>query len=106
MADTTPHHAAGPRTYFLVFATLLVLTASTVLVASVPLGPFHTLVAVLIAFAKATLIVLFFMHGLESGRLVQLVLLGALLWLGILFAFTLADYWSRGLDLAIRNPTP
>jgi len=103
MASTTTH-APTARTYLLVFAALLTLTASTVLVAYAELGPWHTAVALAIAFAKATLIVLFFMHALGGSRLVHLIVLAALLWLGIMLAFTLADFWTREADKRIRNP--
>jgi cytochrome c oxidase subunit 4 len=99
---TKPH--ASAFTYFLVFGGLLILTATTVVVAYRPLGPFHTAAALAIAVAKASLVVLFFMHALESGRLVRLIILAALLGVGIMLAFTLADFWSRGVDLMIRNP--
>ena len=100
----TTKHASSAFTYSLVFGGLLVLTATTVLVAHVDLGPFHTFAAVAIAVAKASLVVLFFMHALESDKLVHLIILGALLWLAILLGFTLCDFWSRGVDLMIRNP--
>ena len=102
-------HPTGKRhtsalTYFLVFGGLLVLTATTVLVANIDLGPFHTVAALVIAAAKASLVVLFFMHALESDKLVHLILLAALLCLAILLGFTLCDFWSRGVDLMLRNP--
>jgi cytochrome c oxidase subunit 4 len=101
----TPHHASALK-YFLVFGGLLVLTALTVLAAnpSIELGRFHAVVALAIAACKATLVVLFFMHALESDKLVHLILLAALLWLAIMMGFTLCDYLSRPWDLQLRNP--
>jgi len=101
---TATTHSASARTYLLVFGALLALTASTVLVAYGNFGPWHTAIALAIAIAKASLVVLFFMHGLESSKLVHLIVLGALLWLSIMLAFTLADFWTRGADVLIRNP--
>jgi cytochrome c oxidase subunit IV len=105
---TEPHppaHANPARTYLLVFVALLVLAAVTTWVSFQPLGHWHTPIAVGIAVAKATLVVLFFMHALESDKLVHLVILGALLFLAIMLAFTLCDYVSRPYDLMLRNPT-
>jgi cytochrome c oxidase subunit 4 len=101
------NHRPGVLTYVLVFAALMALTACTVLVWYLPLpGWMHTPAALLIAVTKATLIVLFFMHGLESGKLVWLTLAGSVLMLAILIAFTLADYNTRNLDESIRRAVP
>ena len=88
-------HIASKGTYFSVFAGLAGLTVLTVAVSFAPLGPMHTTVALLIATAKALLVVLFFMHVLYSKRLIWVVAGAALLWLGILFTLTLSDYASR-----------
>jgi cytochrome c oxidase subunit 4 len=98
-------HVPSPLLYFLVFLGLLVLTGTTVLVASVKLGQWHTTIALAIATCKAALIVLFFMHGLESSKLTWVVIAGAVLWLAIMLAGTLSDYWTREVDREIRNPT-
>jgi len=91
-------HVPSPLPYFLVFGGLLVLTMTTVLVASVPLGPWHTTVALAIAVVKASLIVLFFMHGLESSRLTWMVVVAAVLWLAIMLGGTFSDYMTRDFD--------
>jgi cytochrome c oxidase subunit IV len=88
-------HVVSPRSYLAVFGALLVLTATTVLVATVELGPWHIVVALLIASLKAVLVVLFFMHVLHSPRLVWLALGLALFCFGILFVQTFSDYLSR-----------
>lgn len=88
-------HVAAVRTYYLVFAALLTLTGLTVAVTFAPLGHLHTPIALGIACTKAVLVFLFFMHLLYSPRLTWLVAGGAFLWLGILIALTLSDYWSR-----------
>jgi cytochrome c oxidase subunit 4 len=88
-------HVVAPRTYYLVFAALLVLTLLTVGASYLELGPLHTVVALLIAASKALLVVLFFMHVLYSPRLVWVVIGASLFWLAIMIALTLADYWTR-----------
>ena len=60
------------------------------------LGPWNTVVALGIAFLKATLVALFFMHVKYSPRLTQVVVAGGLFWLVILIALTLSDFVSRG----------
>jgi len=91
MAD----HVARPRLYYAIFAALMILTAVTVTVAFRDLGLLNTWVAMTIAVAKATLVVLYFMHVRWSGRLVPILLAAGLLWLVILIALTMSDYASR-----------
>jgi len=61
------------------------------------LGAFSVVVALAIAVCKMLLVALFFMHVRHSTQLTKLVVIGGLLWLGILLTFTLADVWTRGL---------
>jgi cytochrome c oxidase subunit 4 len=89
-------HVVPPRVYFAVFAALIVLTATTTAVSFLDLGPWNTVVALGIAFLKATLVVLFFMHVKYSPRLTQIVIAGGLFWLAILLALTLSDFMTRG----------
>ena len=58
-------------------------------------GPLNAVVALTIAVIKASLVVLYFMHVRYSGRLIWVVIVAALLWLGIMFALTVSDYWTR-----------
>ena len=89
-------HVVARKVYYAVFAALLVLTAITTAVAFVDLGPWNTVVALGIAFLKATLVALFFMHVKYSPRLTQVVVAGGLFWLAILIVLTLSDFMSRG----------
>ena len=89
-------HVVPRKVYFAVFAALLVLTATTTAISFVDLGPWSSVVALGIAFLKATLVVLFFMHVKYSTRLTQIVIAGGLFWLAILLALTLSDFMSRG----------
>jgi cytochrome c oxidase subunit 4 len=86
----------SPVVYFVIFAALLALTLTTVLVARVPLGPWHVPVALGIAVTKGTLVALFFMHLLHGSRMMQLVLVAAVFWLAIMLTLTFADYLTRG----------
>lgn len=83
------------RTYVVVFLALLVLTGLTVAVNAAPLGWLHTPAALLIAGTKAALVLLFFMHVLQSSKLIWVVALSGLLWLTIMIVLTMVDYLSR-----------
>ncbi len=90
-------HIAPKSLYFWIFFALIGLTVMTVLVTYVDLGQANLFVAMGIAVMKATLVVLFFMHVYWSERLVKVTVVTSLSFLAILFAFTLADYLTRGL---------
>src|SRR5271169_661029 len=90
------HYGPTVPTYLAIFAVLLVLTGLTAGAAYAPMPPtWHTPVALVIAAAKATLVLLFFMHLLYAPRLNWLIAFGSLLWLGIMLTFTFADYATR-----------
>ena len=88
-------HVVAKKIYFIIFASLLALTALTTGVAFVGLGQWNTIVALIIACCKATLVVLFFMHLRWSPQLMLVVLLSAILWLAILISLTTTDVFSR-----------
>jgi cytochrome c oxidase subunit IV len=85
------------KVYFTIFALLLVLTFTTVAVASLDLGPWNTIVALTVAVTKALLVTLWFMHIKYSNRLTQIVVASGLFWLVIMIALTLFDYKTRSL---------
>jgi cytochrome c oxidase subunit 4 len=89
-------HIVPVRIYITIFLVLLAGTALTVWAAFIdfPYG-LNTLIAMTIAVTKATFVVLYFMHVRYSARLVWVILGSALFWMAILFAFTLADYFTR-----------
>ena len=89
-------HILPSKLYYTIWITLLVLTVVTALVATVDLGPFNTIVALLIASFKAVLVILFFMHvKYASEKLTKTVIFAAIFWLLILLALSLADYGTR-----------
>jgi cytochrome c oxidase subunit IV len=90
-----PEHITPARTYYTIYAVLMVCTYLTWQVAYFDLGPFNTVAALGIAILKATLVVLFFMHVKDSTRLTWAVVLGGVFWLGILLVLTLSDYLTR-----------
>jgi cytochrome c oxidase subunit IV len=89
-------HIVPVRIYLMIFFVLLVGTALTVAAAFIDFPwRLNTIVALTIATIKATFVVLFFMHVRYSARLVWVIVIAALFWMGILFAFTLSDYFTR-----------
>src|SRR5436309_14720118 len=88
-------HIVPVRVYYTVFGILALCTYLTWQVAVFDLGALNTIVALVIAVFKATLVVLFFMHVRYSTRLTWAVVVGSVFWLGILLALTLSDYLTR-----------
>ena len=89
-------HVVPRKVYFMVFASLICLTLLTTGMAFVDLGEgWNTLVALLIAVCKASLVAFFFMHLRWSSSLMRVVLMAALLWLAILIGLTLTDNLTR-----------
>ena len=89
------------RFYVGICAALLFFTGLTAWLALYDLGGgraalVNVLAAVLIAMAKSSLVVLFFMHLTRSNRLTWIVLGGVMFWMMIAGGLTLADYLSRG----------
>lgn len=95
MSDDTHAGSASLGSYFAVFAVLLVLTAITVAVAYVDLGPLNTVVAMTIAVVKGLLVMLFFMHLRGSEKLVWLYAGAGFAWLLLLILLTMNDIVSR-----------
>lgn len=87
--------ATGRRTYYIVFAALIVCTYVTWQIAYFDLGRLNTVAALAIAGFKAALVVWFFMHARDSARLTWVVAFGGLFWLFLLFALTASDYVTR-----------
>ena len=88
-------HVAPKSMYYMVFGALIVGTILTVAAAKVDMGPLNNVVMLAIAGAKATLVILFFMHVRWSSRLTWVVAMAGFFWLLILFT-VLGDYVSRG----------
>jgi cytochrome c oxidase subunit 4 len=89
-------HVAPKGLYYSVFAALIFGTFLTVVVARFDLGVFNNVAMLGIAVAKASLVVLFFMHVRWSTRLTWVVVCAGIVWLLILFTFTMNDYLTRG----------
>jgi cytochrome c oxidase subunit 4 len=89
-------HIVPVRVYLVIFLALLAGTALTVFAAFYDFPwRLNTVIALTIASIKATLVVLYFMHVRYSVRLIWVIVASALFWLGILFALTFSDYFTR-----------
>jgi cytochrome c oxidase subunit IV len=91
-------HVLSSKLYYGIWILLLILTVVTAGVATIDLGRFNTIVALLIASGKALIVVLFFMHvKYTSERLTKMVIISALFFFLVLLALSLADYGTRHL---------
>ena len=84
------------RLLVFVWIWLMALLTSTVLVTFAPFGPVKPVINLLIAAAKAGLIVWVYMHLREQRGLNRIAALAAAAWLMILVTMTLADVSTRG----------
>lgn len=89
-------HIVPIRIYAIIFIALLLLTAATCAISFINLGRMNAVVALVIAFGKAMLVALFFMHLRYSRRLTQIVVAAGLFWLSIMIALTMSDFLTRG----------
>jgi cytochrome c oxidase subunit 4 len=85
------------RAYLFVFATLLLLTGSTVTAAFIHLGAMNDVVAMTIAVTKALLVLVYFMHLRHSPGLTRLSVVVGVFWLVVLISLTMSDVATRGL---------
>src|SRR5262249_57433987 len=100
MANHVEHdyvgHIIPSKIYYVIWAILMIGTAITVFAASVELGIFNIVVALLIATIKGTLVVLFFMHLRYSTKLTMVTVIAAIFFLIIMFSLSMTDYLTRG----------
>jgi len=89
------HPITSVRTYVLVFVALIVGTVLTYLAALVDVGWLNTPLALGIALAKASLVVIYFMGVRFNTPLTKVVVVAGLFWLLIMFVLTMNDYLTR-----------
>jgi cytochrome c oxidase subunit 4 len=78
-----------------IFAALFVLLGLTVGAAQVNLGRWNFVVAMLIASAKASLIMQYFMQMKYARSLIRLFAFSSFLWLAVLFSLIFCDVLTR-----------
>jgi cytochrome c oxidase subunit 4 len=89
------HHIVSPRIYIVILLCLLLGTGLTVWASFIEMGPWNPVVALAIATAKATLVVLYFMHVRYSTKLTWLTVFSAVFMFLVLIGMTLTDYFTR-----------
>jgi len=89
-------HVVPRKTYFIIFAVLIVMTILTTWVAALEIAaPWNTVLALAIAMFKASLVILFFMHVKYSSNLTRVTVVAGFFWLAILLVLTLSDILTR-----------
>lgn len=91
----TTETGSSYRTYIVIWALLLVLTAATVALYRLHLGNAGALAALGIASLKAGLILLYFMNLRQEGRFLQGIFLIPVFLICLLIGFTFLDVWYR-----------
>jgi cytochrome c oxidase subunit 4 len=92
--------------FFVIYAALIVLLLATIFANTLPLGPFSLLVALLIAIAKALLVIYFFMHLRLASKVTWLFAACGFLWLAMLFTMTFSDYLTRSWSERAQDISP
>lgn len=94
-----------PRTYFLVYLTLVLLLGLAVAAAYAELGPLAAVANISLAVVKAVLVLLFFMHLRHSSYLTWVFVIAGFAWLSLLLGITWADFVARPLEAGLRGTT-
>ena len=92
-------HIVPVSTYLLVFLALMVGTGLTTWVAYIDLGKWNTVVALVIAFCKMILVVLFFMHVKYATGLTRVIIIAGFFWLGIMITLSCSDELTRTWEI-------
>jgi cytochrome c oxidase subunit IV len=89
-------HIVSSGLYWLIWAILIAATFLTAWISTIDLGPFNTVVALVIATCKASIVVLIFMHvKYTAEKMTKPILIAAVFWLILLLILSLTDYSSR-----------
>jgi cytochrome c oxidase subunit 4 len=90
------HEIPSVRTYVTIWAILTTMTFVTYYVAQIELGAWNIVVALLIAFFKMMLVILFFMNVKAESPLTKLFAGAGFFWMILLLGQFFIDYVSRG----------
>lgn len=93
--EHSAHHVIPIKTYLVVFAALIGLTALTLFTASMDFGKLNIVVALVIATIKACLVFLWFMHLKYDELVNRVIIIASLFCVALLAAFTVGDIWTR-----------
>jgi cytochrome c oxidase subunit 4 len=93
--DNESHHIVPYKVYVYIWAALVILTGLTVSASYANLGHVAILTAILIATAKAGLVLLYFMHIRFEKPIFTVMILATLVTYGIFIGLTFTDYFYR-----------
>ena len=92
MANETKHHIVKYKTYFYVLVALLLFTTVSVAITGIHLGRLAVVAALLLASAKSSLVLWYFMHLKYESKALR-VMVGLVLFLFIaVMIITFLDY--------------
>lgn len=95
MENNVNNHITPYRTYVIVLLSLLVLTALSVTVTTIELGPLTVTIALILATAKALMVLIYFMH-LKFDNIIYSIMLGFVIFSIIsIIVVTFLDYLFR-----------
>jgi cytochrome c oxidase subunit 4 len=89
------HSLPSVRTYVAVWAILTFMTFATYYIAQIDLGQWNIVIALLIAFFKMTLVILFFMNAKADSPLTKLFAGAGFFWMALLLGQFFIDYLTR-----------
>jgi cytochrome c oxidase subunit 4 len=89
------HETSSVRTLILAFLSLMVLLALTVWGSFIDVGAWRATVAVVVAIAKALVVMIFFMHLKGGNRLTWVIAGSGFVWLSFLLMLTIGDFVTR-----------
>jgi len=92
---TEGNHITSNKTYIIVWATLMVMTAITVYVSYINFGMLNIVIALVIASIKASIVALYFMHLKIEDSITWVFALFPLTLLALLIAMTMTDMFTR-----------
>jgi len=95
MGERNNDKHGGTGVYVAVWIGLLILTGVTIKAAEMRLGEWSMLANLLIASAKASLVLWFFMHLRQETRLFKVLLLVPIATITIIIGLTFFDIWYR-----------
>ena len=99
------HHATGPRSYFIVWAILLICTGLTVWTGYMDLGAVNLPLALSIATFKASLVIWIFMHMSEAAGTNRIVFVTSFVFMLVMIFGVFGDLWTRS-QMSLPNHVP
>ncbi|HSC34576.1 MAG TPA: cytochrome C oxidase subunit IV family protein [Thermodesulfobacteriota bacterium] len=94
-SHTDRNHITGNKTYVIVWAALMVMTAVTVYVSYINFGILNIVIALVVASIKASIVALYFMHLKFEDSITWVFALFPLSLLALLIGMTITDTFTR-----------